>query len=143
MLLRGMREFHTETIDWELRECGMQGRFQSDLASLATFQFCLERMSLEWKNELSRNPARPRDGVLRAIGIDIEMQNPSPLLISHREVRSGVVALGEVIPEDSWFIGGHHIPVATGWTCRTSVRCLRCTQRTWRECISPSTGLDH
>lgn len=91
MLLPGVREFHAETIDWELSECGMQDRFRSDLASLASealsaekpaelFQFCLERMPLELKNEPSCNPARPRDGVLRAIGVDID-DVVRPLLI--------------------------------------------------------------
>ncbi len=84
MLLPGVREFHAETIDWELSECGMQARFRSDLTRSASealsaekpaelFQFCLERMPLELKNEPSRNPARPRDGVLRAVGVGLAL----------------------------------------------------------------------
>ena len=91
MLLTGVREFHAETIDWELNECGLRDRFRSDLTDPARealakewpadlFRFCLAKTALKPEPGLSGRPARPRDGVLRASGFDID-DVVRPLLI--------------------------------------------------------------
>ena len=91
MLLAGVREFHPETIDWELREGGLSDRFRGDLTEAARealaldrpadlFQFCLSNTAPQPRTGHCGDPVRPRDGVLGASGIDIE-ELVRPLLI--------------------------------------------------------------
>ena len=89
MLLPGVREFSPETIEWEMREGGMLDHFRGDLTPAARgalsqetpaelFRFCLSHTAR--KPEPAARPARPRDGVRAATGVDID-DLVRPLLI--------------------------------------------------------------
>lgn len=90
MLLRGARAFQPETIAWEIEEHGLTARFRSDLPAESLrelrfaspedlFDFCLSQIP-EAPAVEAHMPARVRDGILAASGIDMD-DVVHPLLI--------------------------------------------------------------
>ncbi|MEZ5402537.1 MAG: DUF2309 domain-containing protein [Bryobacteraceae bacterium] len=89
MLIPGVRDFHPETVAWEISEGGLAERFRGDLQdrARAALQGESPRKLFDFWRENTpapvvepTGPARPRDGVFAATGIDID-DAVHPLLI--------------------------------------------------------------